>query len=62
MQGPLQLLSQHTPSTHCPLAHCEALVQLVPRPLLATEQLPAPSHTVVALQLTPLLRGVKLQS
>jgi hypothetical protein len=62
MHGPLQLLSQHTPSTHCPLAHCEELVQLAPRPLLETEQLPVPSHNVVALQLTPALRDVKLQS
>lgn len=62
MQGPLQELSQHTPSTHCPLKHSVAVEQVVPRDFFETEQFPEPSHNAVLLQDCPLFLAVLVQT
>jgi len=38
-QAPVQTWSQHTPSTHWPLTHCDADVQAAPFALSATQWL-----------------------
>src|SRR5690606_36731343 len=58
MQGPLQALSQHTPSTQLLLAHSAAAAHALPSPLLGTSQSPPSSHSAVVLQDCPSLRGV----
>lgn len=62
MQGPLQALSQHTPSTQLLLAHSAAAAHALPSPLLGTSQSPPSSHSAVALQDCPALRGVNPHS
>jgi hypothetical protein len=46
-QVPVQALSQQTPSTHTPLAHCALIVHACP---FFARHAPAPSHTLLPVQ------------
>src|SRR5690606_18162514 len=60
--APAQAVLQHTPSTQLLLLHSEPLAHASPLALLGCEQLPASSHTFLALQDWPALRASPWQS